>query len=410
MRGSCQVGRDGGMCRRWGRRSVQRVPGPRSLAGGPACRSGGLRGGPGFGLAAGGAARAAAGPGRLGRAEGAARGLPHQHQWHPAVLGAGAGGFSLLQFGPGTTGPHFCLALTWRSRHPARGEAHGHRQGLGRSPSLWRDGALASDGLATVERAEAGRQSESEPVSNCAGEAEAVAEADPQQRRRRQREQDVDDLMKEGRVEQRTSEKCEHDSERHDRAEQSGREQVAAKQGEGAQLQLYHDAACSDAADEELASGFFRARSEAELDGQRRRHPCGHGPLPGRRPRPGLIVQFVTEAYGRRDKCEAAGAAATAPTTPLQLLGAMAGGTRSGARGGGPAEPGRTRQYKKDLARGTAGSSGRSPRRRARRGGGGVPAPLEDHGFPSEEEARGRGPVARSSRPVAHFRRQGRTW
>ncbi|CAK0909650.1 unnamed protein product [Prorocentrum cordatum] len=59
-----------------------------------------------------------------------------------------------------------------------------------------RDGALASDGFATVERAEAGRQSESEPMSACAGEAEAVAVADPRQRRRSQREQDVDDLIK----------------------------------------------------------------------------------------------------------------------------------------------------------------------------------------------------------------------
>eukprot|EP00959_Pyramimonas_sp_CCMP1952_P393570 8246533-Pyramimonas_sp.AAC.1 len=57
-----------------------------------------------------------------------------------------------------------------------------------------RDGALASDGFATAARTEAGRQSESEPASDSAGEAEAVAEAGPLQRRRSQREQDVEDL------------------------------------------------------------------------------------------------------------------------------------------------------------------------------------------------------------------------
>ncbi|CAK0805420.1 unnamed protein product [Prorocentrum cordatum] len=63
-------------------------------------------------------------------------------------------------------------------------------------PRSGRGGALASDGLATVERAEAGRQSESEPTSDCAGEAEAVAEADLLRRRRSQREQDAGDLVK----------------------------------------------------------------------------------------------------------------------------------------------------------------------------------------------------------------------
>ncbi|CAK0857963.1 unnamed protein product, partial [Prorocentrum cordatum] len=80
-------------------------------------------------------------------------------------------------------------------------------------------------------------------------------------------EQGMGEPSQENRVEQRTSEKCEHDSERHDRVGQSGRELGAAKLGGGAQLQVDFDESCPDAADEELASGFFRVRSEAELKG-----------------------------------------------------------------------------------------------------------------------------------------------
>ncbi|CAK0871160.1 unnamed protein product [Prorocentrum cordatum] len=92
------------------------------------------------------------------------------------------------------------LMSDWRSHDAA---ATQHLAKLMDTVKAWagllrsgRDGVVASDGFATVERTEADRQSESVPMSDCDGEADAVAEADPLQRRRSQREQDVDDLMK----------------------------------------------------------------------------------------------------------------------------------------------------------------------------------------------------------------------